>query len=166
MAYETTSVSADKSQGDIRKVLVKYGATRFTFGEDRTNEGERVVAMEFLHDGYLIRMKVPLRSPDMREVKSKASRARSKTAADIEEEMWEQEAKRVWRVLFWSLKARMVAVEDGLETLEQAFLSHLVNPATGRTIWESLKPHIQAGDLQVTGRGISLPLALGAGDDD
>jgi hypothetical protein len=52
--------------------------------------------------------------------------------------MDEQEAKRIWRVMAWNLKARLVAVDEGVETFEEAFLAHLLDERTGRTIYEQL----------------------------
>ena len=44
-------------------------------------------------------------------------------------------------MIAWTLRARLVAVEEGVETFEQAFLPHIVNPATGRTIYSELADH-------------------------
>ena len=40
--------------------------------------------------------------------------------------------------MHWNLKARLEAVEEDVETFEQAFLSHLVNPGTNLTVWEEI----------------------------
>jgi hypothetical protein len=47
--------------------------------------------------------------------------------------MREQEARRIWRVMAWNLKARLISVEEGVETFAEAFLAHLVTrPPTAR----------------------------------
>ena len=92
----------------------------------------------FTHGGYAVRMRVAYKPVDGDAVRAKAKRARSKTAAQLEFELNEQEAKRIWRVMEWSLKARLVAVDEGLESLVEAFLAHIVNPDTGETVYEQL----------------------------
>lgn len=164
MAYESTSVSVDKSQAEIRKLLIDYGAARFLFGEEE-RDGVRWAGIEFGHNGNVVRMSVPLKAPDERPLKAKAQRAHTKTYEQILNEAYEQEAKRVWRVLFWSLKSRMVAVEEQLETFEQAFLAHLVDPASGMTVWQALAPTVAAGAFQSGGMGL-LAIESGVGSDD
>lgn len=147
MAYETTSVPVERSQGEIRKLLAKHGAGAFAFGEERDDIGQRWAAITFTYATHAVRMRVPLKLVDERAVKAKAERATRKTAAEIRDEMYEQEEKRIWRVLAWNLKARMVAVEEGVETFEEAFLAHLLDRTTGRTIYQSLaeEGHVQLG---------------------
>jgi predicted DNA-binding protein (UPF0278 family) len=41
-------------------------------------------------------------------------------------------------VIAWNLKARLVAVEEGVETFAEAFLAHIIDPTSNRTIYEQL----------------------------
>jgi len=66
----------------------------------------------------------------------------------------EQEQRRVWRVLRWTLEARLVAVDEDLETFEQAFLSYLVDPATDRTMWEAVRDLVEGGAFAIGGPGL------------
>jgi hypothetical protein len=161
VAYETTDVGVEKSQGEIRKLLHTHGAANFSFGEG-VLDGVRWALVEFVHHDQLVRVRVPLKSPDAKLVMSKAQRAISKSKTQIEYEMFEQEARRIWRVLFHGLKARLVSVEEQVETFEQAFLAHLVDPVTNRTLWESAKGLIESGAMRLGGAGLELgPAALG-----
>lgn len=137
MAYETTKVAVEKSQSEIRKLLRGYGAEGYRFGED-TQAGMTWASVEFVNQGYMVRMRVPLKPPEMEPLRKRAKNARTKTLEDIYEEAMDQEARRIWRVLFWNLKSRMEAVEEGVETFLEAFLAHVVNAATGRTVYEEL----------------------------
>jgi hypothetical protein len=117
--YRGTKVQAEKSQSDIKKMLKSYGATMFQFGEAEYSGqgayvGEVLVVLEFIRAGLKIRVIAPYDGS-------------------------EREERRIWRVLYWGLKARMEAVDHGVETFEQAFLSHIVNPATNETIYEELR---------------------------
>jgi hypothetical protein len=162
-AYSSTEVQVEKSQGEIRKLLHAHGAANFSFGEG-TFEGTLWALVEFVHHDQLVRVRVPLKEPDPKAVQAKVQRAISRTKAQIVDEMVEQEARRIWRVLFHGLKARLVSVEEGVETFEQAFLAHLVDPASGHTIWEKAKGLIESGAMRQGGPGFDMgPPQLAAG---
>lgn len=167
MAYETTAVPVEKSQGEIRKLLYQHAAANFSFTETVV-EGQAWAAIDFVLHEQRVRIRVPLKPVNRRLVAEKVKRSRTKGAAEIEREMVEQEAKRIWRVMFHTLKARLVSVEEGVETFEEAFLSHLVDPVTGMTMWEAVKGAVEHGALKAGGPGLmSEPLLqLGAGTDD
>jgi hypothetical protein len=164
MAYETTTVTVSRSQEQVRAVLRQAGADRIMFGEVLTGP-DKSAGVEFVHLGLFVRVVCPLKPPDPDVVAAKARRAQTRSRDQIADDLLEQEAKRVWRVLHWGIKARMESVAEGLETFEQAFLPHLVDPSTNRTIWESVRPAIEGGALQADGgKGLGSGLALGAGE--
>jgi hypothetical protein len=154
MAYESTNVPVEKSQGQIRKLLSGQGASRLAFGEEREAAGRRWAAVTFVIGAHAVRLRVPLKPVDEREVRRKLMRARTKTQDEIRNTLYEHEEKRIWRVLAWNLKARMVAVQEGVETFEEAFLAHLLDPRTGTTIYEQLA---QSGQVQLTQPLLALP---------
>jgi hypothetical protein len=157
MAYETTNVAVEKSQSEIRKLLLIFGAGEFQFGEGTGIDQRRWAGVSFRHDGHTVMMQAPLKDPDEAERKridNTVQRARSRSRAAIEAEYWEQEERRIWRVLFWSLKSRMIAVEEGVEEFEQAFLAHLVDPRTGVTLWQHVQPAIEQGHFRLGGSGM------------
>lgn len=150
--YAGTAVSTAKSQEDLRDTLMRFGADQFSFGE-----GTDWVGVELVHDDTLVRLRCPVRVPTQEEARQAALAAhRSSTGKAVTDptERAKAERARVWRVLVWSVKARLVAVDEGLETFEQAFLSHLVDPATGRTIWQAVRGEIEAGVMQVGSQGL------------
>lgn len=155
MAYESTEVPVERSQGEIRKLLFGYGAANFSFGEALL-DGIPWAVVEFIHADQRVRMKVPHKRISEAWVREKVRRAQTKTEAQIRREASEQEARRIWRVLFHGLKARLVSVEEGVETFEEAFLAHLVDPATGRTLWEQAKGLVESGALRIGGPGLSV----------
>ena len=166
MAYESTNVAVEKSQGNIRKLLSQFGASEFQFGEGTGTSDEKWAGVSFRHGGHTVMMQAPLKTPSESEykvLKAKAERAHSRTYQEIEDEHMEQEHRRIWRVLYWSLKARMVAVEEGVEEFEQAFLAHLVDPRTGITIWQHVQPAIEQGQFRIGGSGVK---ALGISSDE
>jgi len=160
MAYESTEVPVSRSQGHIRDLLRKHGA-QFSFSEAETLDGMRLATVDFIHHGHAVRIRVPLRPPDPKAIQKAVQRARTRTREQIQRDAYDQEERRIWRVLYHTLKARMVVVEEGVETFEQAFLAHLVDPSSGRTLWEVVRDPIEAGHLQVGGKGLR---ALESGD--
>jgi len=156
MAYETTDVPVEKSQGQIRKLLTEAGASRLAFGEERDEDGRRWAAVTFVVGLLGVQLKVPLKQVSEKAVRDKHYRSRTKTIEQIRDVLYEQEERRIWRVLAWNLKARMVAVEEEVETFEEAFLAHLLDPRTGTTLYEQLA---ETGKIELEG---PLP-ALGAG---
>ena len=153
MAYKNTVVPVERSQAEIRKLLTEHGAQEFAFGEATDELGQVVHGVTFTHRGLRVRLHVALKI-DPREIDRKLQRARSKSRAEFTAEATEAEARRVWRVLAHNLKARMVAVEEGLETFEEAFLSHVVNPNTGRTVYEDLS---ETGSIDLGEPLLALP---------
>lgn len=133
-AYATTTVAVSKSQEELRVLLRRHGAESFQFGEGRRGD-DRLAGVEFSHRGHRVVLLVPIKIPAASEMKRIERAARKKHGSLVPDEWAEQ---RTWRVIAWTLRARMVAVEEGVETFEQAFLPHIVNPATGKTIYTEL----------------------------
>lgn len=139
MAYETTGVPVERSQAEIRKLLVANGVKSLSFGEEQEPDGGvRRVAVAFAYKDHSVRIRVPLKKVDEWAVGRKYSRSRTKSRDECRDVLYEQEERRIWRVLAWNLKARLVAVQEEVETFEEAFLAHLLDQSTGRTIYEQL----------------------------
>jgi hypothetical protein len=154
-AYATTNVPVERSQAEIRTLLQRHEVQRLAFGEERDDDGQRWAAVTFQARALGVRMRVPLKQVNEHDVRSKAVRARSKGVVEIRNEMYAQEERRIWRVLAWNLKARLVAVDEGLESFEEAFLPHLIDPRTNRTIYEELS---QEGRVELPMPLVALPV--------
>lgn len=150
MAYETTNVPVDRSQGGIRRLLQKHGADRFAFGQDVVGE-QTFALVRFVHEGNEVRLRVPLKEPAAEAVRRKAKSSK-KGVGVAHDALMEQEERRIWRVVHYLLKSRMEAVEEDVETFVQAFLAHVVNPSSGRTVYEEL---VESGTVE-------LPAPIGA----
>ena len=132
MAYETTNVPVAKSQEELRKVLRRYGADRFSFTESR-----ELAEVTFSHGAWAVRMRVPIR-PMTEAAAREWARAQRVNQAKAVEGRQDSETRRVWRVLYWLLKTRMEAIDAGVETFEQAFLPHLLDEQSDRTVYEAM----------------------------
>lgn len=109
-----TRVPVQNSRTEIERELTKYGATSFGFAL----QPDRSVIF-FEYDGRRIRFNLPLPAA---------------TAEKIH--------RAKWRALFLSIKAKLVSVDAGIETFEEAFLAHIVL-ADGQNLYEAVKEGIE-----------------------
>lgn len=143
---EGTSVPAQKTRLEIEMLVAKHGAKRFASGFDDTK-----AVISFSLANRMVRFTVPL--PTEAEVK-KGRTARSK--ADLRDQL----ARERWRALLLAIKSKLVAVETGVESFEQAFLAHVVMP-NGRTVGEEMAPIVAQAYL--SGGMPALPSGLPEG---
>jgi hypothetical protein len=118
MSYGKTRVPIAQSQSEIRRLVLLHKGTGISFMSHPPREGfEALVTMG--GQQYHIRVM-----------------ATSKKGADQE-----QEEKRVWRVLFWHLKAMFEAADSGVIAVEDIIMPYIVTP-DGRTIAEHIAPKL------------------------
>lgn len=129
MAYETTSVPLAKSQEAIRRLIFQNHGSGISFISHPPQEGfEAIVAIGELP--YRVRII-----------------ATCETCSKLKDQ--EQEERRVWRVLYWHLKAMFEAANSGVIDLRDVILPYLVT-ADGRTVSEHFMPkmhQLTAGDV-------------------
>lgn len=147
-----TTVPADKSRSEIERTLQRFGADQFIYGW----EPERAV-IQFRARGKLIKFELPLPSQDDPRFTHTPSRGtRRDSAAALRE--WERATRQAWRALAMIVKAKLVAVEDGIVEFESEFLAHIVLP-DGQTVGGWMLP--QVDEIYASGR---MPLALPVGE--
>jgi len=110
-AYEDTSVSIDKSQAQIRKLLNKFNvkAIRFT-------SYPSYALLEFMRE-VSDKQYVPYRitvEPKVRDWARNSARELDRAE------------RQVWRVAYWWLKSKLEAIEFGLVEFEQDFLPYML----------------------------------------
>lgn len=133
----TTKVSVSGSRRDIDKLLTQFKASRIGV---ITELGAASVGFTIGDWSVLFKMNLPMRDETRFTHKNSYSRRLAATA----EKMWEQACRSCWRALLLTVKAKLVAVESGVETFEQAFLAHLVIPGShGVTVGEAHLPLLQ-----------------------
>jgi hypothetical protein len=118
VSYEETEVPVAKSQDGIRKMVYAHKGTGISFMSHPPREGfEALVMMQ--DQSYHIRV--------MATCKQRSNR--------------EQEERRVWRVLYWHLKAMFEAADSGVIAIEDIIMPYVVTP-DGRTIAEHIAPKL------------------------
>lgn len=127
-----TTVSAERSIDEIRSTLRKYGADAFTYGERSLPPA---AFLEFEMQDRRVRFVISL--PELRSFRlTETGRERTAQSARTE---WEKAIRQRWRALALIVKAKLVAVEDGVVEFEQEFALHFVM-ADGQTVYEHLRP--------------------------
>jgi hypothetical protein len=131
----TTTVSSEKSRGEIEKVLMRYGAEGFMYGWQGAS-----ALIAFQINKYHIRLLVPMpKKEDFRLTES----GRRERNTDGMLAAWEQATRQRWRALLLIIKAKLECVESGISTLEHEFFGDIVLP-NGKTIISELTPQLES----------------------
>lgn len=145
-AYQQSSTSVAKSQEDIRRILSKYGADGVQFSEDWT---KMILDIRFMYTigkiQYVVIFKVPIPKAETET----PARGRQRSISQMQK-IQEQYERGIWRAVFWAIKSRMESVEFGIETFQEAFLSHFEIPGTNNQIGDILIPRLETGHLRLT----------------
>jgi hypothetical protein len=121
MSYHETKVPIAQSQQEIRRMVYAHQGTGVSFVSRPPREGfEALVTLK--EQAYHIR------------VMATCQQKESITGR-------EQEERRVWRVLFWHLKAMFEAADSGVIEVEDIIMPYIVTP-DGRTIGEHMAPKL------------------------
>lgn len=146
MAYaRNTTVTEDRSRQEIERMLMKYGASRFGCMSDYEH---RIALIEFSYRKIAIQMRIPLPDPKAKQFTMK-ERGYGLRSANVARDLFSKEVRRRWRSLSLALKAKLVAVEDGITTFENEFMPYMVTD-NGQTLAERFG-HLIAS-AQTTGR--------------
>jgi hypothetical protein len=137
MPYATdTKVSAEKSRMEIEVILNKHGATEFTYA---TRVDKAMI--QFRARDRVVRFILPL--PTVDTFTYRMCRGYRKALTNNQRQsMWEQSCRTRWRALKLAILAKLESVESGIEQFEEAFMAHVVDPVTNRTIYEVLSDQI------------------------
>ncbi len=133
---EGTDVPVDRSQSEIRKIILKYGADEYVYGE---KAGKAMIG--FTAKGKQVRFILPFPDPNDPEFsKTPTGRTRKGNASN---EAYEAEIRRRWRALSLSIKGKFEAVATGIVFFEEEFLPYFVLP-NGMTVAETMLPQLEA----------------------
>jgi hypothetical protein len=121
-----TKVSVEKSRRAVEQLLEKYGAEGFGYawarrlvaGEGGNRVEEEVAVVQFRMKGCQMRLEVPMPEARTKDATAKLHRAR-------------------WRAIFLVVKAKLVAVDSGISSLEEEFLANVVMK-NGQTVGEAM----------------------------
>jgi hypothetical protein len=134
---ESTRVGTAQSRGEIERTLRRYGADAFGYVEDR----DRAVIVCRMR-GRQLRFVLPLPDPGAPEFAQTRVRGLVRSV-ERQREAFVQATRQRWRALLLVVKAKLEAVEAGIETFDDAFLANIVLPDR-RTVGEFLRPQIES----------------------
>jgi hypothetical protein len=131
-----TNVSTDQSEAEIKNTLKRYGANQYISG---WKDGQ--VLIGFQMGGKVLRFVVPMPKREEFETYEHGNHRRARTPA-AQDAALEQACRQRWRALALLVKAKLEAVDGGIKTFEEEFLSHIVVPGTGKTVAELMLARI------------------------
>lgn len=129
-----TSVSVERSKGEIDTILARYGASQFMSGWD--SSGRAMVG--FVLSNRMVRITLQLPSLTAPEF-SKSPSGRRTRRPEQARAAHEQACRASWRALALVIRAKLEAVQQGITTFENEFLAHIVLP-NGQTAGEFVLP--------------------------
>jgi len=161
----TTTVSVEKSQGDVIATLRRYGASGFGF---RTVGQTVEVTFHLPAEGAPDRtVMIPVNVDTVHAKLQAMNNRRVERGRHVRRAVSREQAERVaWRVVLDWIEAALLAVSMGVQTVEEAFFAHSVvttrDGQTGRLIdyVHSIADASPDGRLPAPGRPL-LQLASG-----
>lgn len=136
MAYDQTEVPVSRSQEAIRKLIYGHKGTGLMLVSHPPREGfEAMVTIAEV--SYHIRVMATTRTT----FKDSYGYTIKDTTSTAYQKKREQEERRVWRVLFWHLKAMFEAADSGVIDIRDVIMPYVVT-RDGRTLSEYIIPRI------------------------
>lgn len=161
---KATSVSPEKTKAEIEETVSRFGATTFVSGWE---PGRAFVQFKVRDRFVRFDLSLPLGTEQRFKMKPSPSRPNNRLfdkprSSEQIKAAVDQEVRTRWRSLLLSIKAKLAAVDAGIETFESAFMPYVLLP-DGRTVATVVLPLI--ADAYESGRMPSA-LALPAHDDE
>lgn len=135
---QDTEVSVQKSEAEIKSLLIRYGATAFMSGGNATGA---MIAFEMVARKIVFRMELPNRADEQFTHYTHSSGKMVPRSVEKANEQWEQACRSRWRALALAIKAKLEAVAVGITTFEEEFLAHIVLH-DGLTVGQHVRPRI------------------------
>ena len=131
-----TSVSAFQSAVEIQQMLRKHGC-----GNLGSMDVDGRTIIMFGLGGLTYRIEAPIPDPADERFLAKAGNPYHQKG-DFKQQAYDTECQRLWRSMVLITKAKLVAIHDGVETFEEAFMPYIV-VGGGMTLRETLLPQIK-----------------------
>jgi len=123
-----TKVPVHRSQQEIEELVRAAGAKSFYRGDD---QGKAIIGFQ-IRDRRIL-FELPL--PTAKEFETVVRRGRTiRVPPGQVAQLLEQATRARWRALSLAIKAKLVGVEAGVESFDEAFLAQIVVPHEGRAV--------------------------------
>ncbi len=139
MSYaKHTKVDIFKTQGDILGLLRKHGATGFILDWDKDRIGFKI------NDRSII---IQIKKPNKNDKQFNYYPSGKEIFDDkVSEQKYKQAIRTRWRSLLLILKAKFVAIEAKVSTIDNEFMANFILK-NGRTLAEHILPQLDQPDL-------------------
>jgi hypothetical protein len=153
MAYENSDVTTSRSQEAIRKLLRDHGCFGFNAVSaiDPTGKNPSIEGFEaqIMLEGkpYRIRIMADVPSAPGRRSKGRIYRGTYELTDRQKTEFIEKAERRIWRVLYYHLKAMFEAADTGVLEFREMILPYLVmknEQTVGKQLLKSIDMTIQS----------------------
>jgi hypothetical protein len=134
-----TGVSKDQTIVSIEALLDAFGATGFAYAK----QGRRQVLAFEMH-GRQIRLMLdipPVNDPDLLPLARAMAKAAKIALPSNQAQAYTLVTRQRWRALHLVIKAKLVAIQDGIRTFDQEFAFDTALP-NGMTLGDALAPHL------------------------
>lgn len=163
-AYKTTTVPIARSQEAIRKLLINFGVRGVQFSEN-FESGDITIRFAKRINDNIRTVSVSMHIPDPPTPTQRRNSRNGKSTNERKEQM----ARATYRALHDWLKAQFVAVEFGLLTFEDVFLSHfewMLPDGVVSTVGAMIKPRLETRSDFLIESGKSEPTLARPKDSD
>jgi hypothetical protein len=133
MAYDKTEVGVSKSQDAIRKLIYGHRGTGLMLVSEPPREGFEAKIMV---ENVLFHIRVMAICKNVTKDRNGYLRTQNGLATAID-----QENRRVWRVLYWHLKALFEAADSGVIDIRTVVMPYVVLK-DGRTLADHVIPRM------------------------
>jgi len=135
MAYaENTKVSVRTTRSDIESIVEKYGASQYVSG---WSDNRAMIGFTLMDRQVRFMLTLPEKTEKRFTHSSRGPRLGEQVIKS-----WEQGCRAKWRSLFLVIKAKLEAVEQDIDTFEEAFMANIVLP-DGQTVGDYMAPQIE-----------------------
>lgn len=132
-----TEVAPEKSRMEIEQTLRRYGATSFAYATE-----DNMAMLAFKAKGRFIRFMLPMPDRRSRDFTHTPARGQLRSAKE-QETAYDQACRQRWRAMALLIKAKLEAIESGIVSFEDEFLSATVLPS-GQTAGQYMIPQLAA----------------------
>ncbi len=148
-----TSVSVERSVGELKKIVQNYGGEDFAYIEKKD-----MAMVAFQINERTLKFEIHLPDKNDRKYTHTESRGNERHPEEALK-LWEKDCRQKWRVLVLLVKATFETIENDLMTFDQAFMASIALK-NGQTLASYFLPNldkaIATGELPpllLTGKG-------------
>jgi hypothetical protein len=142
MAYQTTEVPVARSQEGIKKLLRAHGGFSFAAvsQDDPTGDTAGIEGFEaqILLENEPYRIRIMATVPKVPKARGRLWRGSMDLTDRQVAEHRDRAEKRLWRVLYYHMKAMFEAADTGVLEFRELLLPYIVVPKTNLTVGQQL----------------------------